>query len=403
MKILQISSELNSGSVGRIAEQIGETVIAEGWRSYIAYARDHQATSSNCVKIGRKIDIIWHGIITRLSDRHGFASIRATKKLIDQIKIIKPDVIHLHHLHGYFINIDILFNFLNESKIPIVWTFHDCWSFTGHCAYYEFIGCQKWKLHCSMCPQKSEYPKTFLDNSYRNFSDKKRIFNRVKKMTIVPVSNWLGEETNKSFLQHHDIKVIQNGIDISKFRITYDKNLIKKFNLEGKFVILGVASPWNNRKGLKFFIELSGKLSPNHQIILVGLSKMQINHLPKNIIGLQRTENIEELVTLYSSADVFVNPTLEEALGLTNIEAQACGTPVITFNSGGAPETINESTGIVVDKGNVQGLLEAIYEIERKGKHHYQKACRENVELNFDKSKNFIKYVKIYKELLNIT
>lgn len=402
IKVFQISSELNVGSVGRIAEQIGEAVLANGWESYIAYARDHQPSSSVSYKIGSAKDLYYHVIYTRLTDKHGFASKNATKKLIDKIKEVDPDIIHLQHIHGYFINIDILFNFLEQSDLPVIWTFHDCWSFTGHCAHYEFVNCQKWQIQCKDCPQISEYPKSYKDNSYQNYIDKKRLFNSVKNLTIVPVSNWLGNEVKKSFLKKNYIEVIQNGIDIDTFFYTESSLLMEKHLSLGKFVILGVASPWTEKKGLQYFVELAEKLNSDFQIILIGLSKNQIRKLPSNIIGLGRTENIQELVGYYSLADVFLNPTLEDTFPTTNLEAQACGTPVITFRSGGSPEAVNEKTGIVVDKQDVDQLIEAINEIKSKTKTYYSAYCRSRAEELYDKKKNFTKYIDLYKRKLGI-
>lgn len=400
--VFQISSEVNSGSVGRIAEQIGEQVLEQGWNSYIAFARDNQPSKSETIRIGNKLDIIKHGILTRITDRHGFGSKKATIKLIEKIKDINPDIIQLQHLHGYYINIKLLFNFLKEYNRPVVWTFHDCWSFTGHCAHFEFIKCDKWINTCNNCPQKNEYPKSFfIDNSYKNFIDKKKLFNSVENLTIVPVSNWLGDQTEKSFLNKNKIKVIQNGIDLEKFTIQDNYLETKdKYNVRNKFLILGVASPWNNRKGLKFFLELSKKLSSSYQILLVGLNKQQIERLPSNIIGIERTENIKQLAELYSAADVFINPTLEDTFPTTNLESLACGTPVITFNTGGSPEAIDDNTGIVVEKGDVTGLENAIKIIKSKGENFYQKACRERAENLFDKKINFEKYIDLYKEIL---
>lgn len=403
MKIFQISSEVNTGSVGRIAEQIGECIIKEGWESYIAYGREGLESSSKTIKIGNKFSVINHGLLTRITDKHGFGSKKATVELVKKIKQINPDIIHLQHMHGYFINIEILFNFLADANIPVVWTFHDCWSFTGHCAYYDFVSCDKWLTQCQSCPQKHEYPKSSLiDNSFNNYNVKKKLFNSIDDLTIVPVSNWLGDETNKSFLKKQKVNVIHNGIDLEKFFIQDNYLEIKnKYNIKDKFLILGVASPWNNRKGLKFFVELSKKLNDNYKILLVGLSKQQIEGLPSNIIGIERTENIKQLAELYSAADVFINPTLEDTFPTTNLEALACGTPVITFRTGGSPEAIDNATGIIVEKGDVTGLEEAIYLIQTKSKEFYQKMCRRRAELNFDKNQCFSKYIKLYKEILN--
>jgi glycosyltransferase involved in cell wall biosynthesis len=401
MTIFQISSELNIGSVGRIAEQIGEAVIAEGWRSFISYGREGAVSKSSIYKIGHKIDFYVHALGTRLTGRHGFFSRRATKKLIKEIEGIKPDVIHMQHLHGYYINIELLFNFLAKLGKPIVWTFHDCWSFTGHCAYYDLVGCEKWQTECNTCPQLNEYPKAvFRDNSNKNFRDKRRLFNSVDNLTIVPVSKWLEGEVRKSFLSLHRIQTIQNGIDIDKFRWS-GNNIKTQFNIENKFVVLGVANPWDTRKGLKFFIEMANILTDRFQIVLIGLSQRQIEEVPPNIIALKKTNNIDELVDFYSSADVFVNPTLEDTFPTTNLEALACGTPVVTFNSGGSSEAVDSDTGIVVEEKNSESLCKAIFEIDRNGKSFYTRKCRERAESNFRKEDRFQDYIELYYDILN--
>ncbi|ANF53182.1 glycosyl transferase [Chryseobacterium glaciei] len=402
MKIFQISSEVNSGSVGRIAEHIGEKAIENGWDSYIAYARDNNPSKSKVIRIGGKADLIMHGLLTRFTDRHGFGSSSATKNLIKIIKEINPDIIQLQHLHGYYINIEILFKFLVEFNKPVVWTFHDCWSFTGHCSYYELAECDKWKSTCNQCPQTQEYPKSYIDQSLKNFEDKKRIFNSVENLTIVPVSNWIEDQVKESFLKEVEIKTIHNGIDIDNFAPQNTVNIKEKFNLSDKFVILGVASPWGERKGLKYFVELSKMLSEEYQIMLIGLSEDQIKSLPAEIKGIERTESVKELAEFYSAADVFLNPTLEEALGLTNIEAQACGTPVITFKSGGSPETINDETGITVEKGDVEGLHNAIRIIRENGKAFYADKCRKRAEEFFNKDDRFQEYLNLYYDILKL-
>ena len=401
-KILQISIEVNSGSVGRIAEQIGEVVIEKGWSSYITYARNNNPSSSQAIKIGNSFDIYRHGLETRLFDNHCFSSKTATFKLIEKIREIQPDIIHLHHLHGYFINIEILFNFLKGSKIPVVWTFHDCWSFTGHCVYFDFVGCEKWKTGCNNCPQTKEYPASlFIDRSKENYLLKKDIFTSVDKMIIVPVSNWLGGLVKESFLQNYPIKVIQNGVDINIFQpISAIDRLQEKLNVKENFVILGVASPWVKRKGLNDFVELSELLKNDCSIILVGLNKKQLNNLPSNIIGLPRTESPKHLAKLYSLSDVFVNPTYEDTFPTTNLEAMACGTPVITYSTGGSVESITHETGLVVEKGDVISMLQAITTIKEKGKSTYSNLCRGHAEKYFNKEDRFKEYLNLYKDIL---
>lgn len=403
MKVVQISSEVNIGSVGKIAEQIGERILERSGESYITYARDILPSKSKVLRIGNKLDIYNHVLQTRLVDNHCFASKQATIKLIDEIKEISPDVIHLHHLHGYFINIEILFNFLKQVKIPVVWTFHDCWAFTGHCTYFEYVNCEKWKIECFNCPQLNTYPKTlFVDRSKKNFLLKSQIFNGVENLTIVPVSNWLGNIVKESFLKKYPIKVIQNGVDTITFSPKLDSSEIKKrFNIYKDFIILGVASTWEPRKGLEYFHSLNNLIDNKSVIILVGLSKKQIKNLPNSIIGIERTENINDLASLYSAADVFVNPTLEDTFPTTNLEALSCGTPVITFKTGGSVESVSEETGLVVTKGNVDELNFAINIVKRNTKSFYTENCRKRAIKLYDKKARFLEYIELYDQVIN--
>jgi glycosyltransferase involved in cell wall biosynthesis len=406
LKILQISIEVNSGSVGRIAEQIGESVLNDGGESYITYARRHLKSSSKKIRIGTYFDVYMHLLQTRFWDNHclGNNSKTATENLINKIKTIQPDIIHLHHLHGYFINIESLFRFLAEFNKPVVWTFHDCWSFTGHCAYFEYVNCNKWESHCFNCPQTSQYPKSiFKDRSRTNFTQKQELFCSIPIMTIVPVSFWLGDLVKRSFLQNYPVKVIQNGIDLDLFKPKNDGDVIRqKYNIHESFVIIGVASTWEERKGLQYFIELEEQLSKDSCIVLVGLTKSQIKKLPNSIYGIKRTENVDELAALYSLADVFVNPTLEDTFPTTNLEALACGTPVITFRTGGSVESVSEHTGIVVEKGDTNGLKMAIDHIKSKGKKSYTKFCRDRAERLYNKKERFLEYIELYKSLLSV-
>lgn len=402
-KLLQISIEVNSGSVGRIAEQIGQKAIESGWKSYITYARNNLSSESDLIKIGSMFDVYIHGIKTRITDKHAFYSTKATKKLIKKIETICPDIIHLHHLHGYYININVLFNYLAKKDIPIVWTFHDCWSFTGHCTYFEYVDCNRWMTGCYCCPQKKKYPASFLiDRSKKNYQEKKNLFTSVKNMTIVPVSFWLGNIVSYSFLNNYPIKVIQNGIDLQIFSPHNKIEDIKiKYNIPDKFIILGIASTWEKRKGLDEFIKLNTLTSDKYCIILVGLHKDQIKKLPNGIIGLQRTENVNELAKFYSLADVFVNPTLEDTFPTTNLESLACGTPVITYKTGGSIESVSDDTGIIVEKGNIQELFEAIKIIQGKGKDFYSIQCRKRAEENYNKNDRFDDYIELYNNILS--
>ncbi len=402
-KLLQIAVECNTGSTGTIAEAIGNIAINNGWESYIAYGRFYKPSNSHTYKIESKWGVYIHGLLTRLFDRHGKGSLLATKKLIKYIETIKPDIIHLHHLHGYYINIRTLFDYLSLSNIPVVWTFHDCWSFTGHCAHFDYVCCNKWQTECFICPQKKEYPASYLfDRSKKNYKEKKVLFNSVQNMTIVPVSYWLGDMVKKSFLKKYSIKVIQNGIDINIFSPQINNQIIKsKYKISDKFVILGVASTWSRRKGLEEFIKLENIIDNDSKIILVGLNDKQLKSLPSNIIGIKRTQNVKELAELYSTTDVFVNPTFEDTFPTTNLEALACGTPVITYRTGGSIEAVSKDTGIIVEKGNVEQLLQAIKTIQNKGKNYYSAKCRERAVNLFDKNERFKEYLYLYDDLLS--
>ena len=404
--LLQINVVVNSGSTGRIAEEIGQTAIEAGWESHIAYGREKNTPSqSNKIKIGTDWDMKLHGIQTRVLDNHslGMSSRGATKRLIKQIEQIKPDIIHIHNLHGYYINIEVLFEYLSKLDTSMVWTFHDCWPFTGHCAHFDYIGCEKWKTGCYECPIKKSYPSSYvIDRSKKNYEDKKRLFNSVKNMTLVPVSNWLGNYFKDSFLHKYDVRMIHNGIDTSVFKPQESNKAIDKYNLKGKFVILGVASIWNYRKGLTDFIKMSETLDSQYQIVLVGLSNEQIKTLPNNIIGITRTESVNELAELYAAADVFVNPTYEDNFPTTNLEALACGTLVITYNTGGSPEAVDSDTGIIVEKGNLDALIGAISEVKQKGKSYYTNACRNRALQLYRKEERYKDYLELYGERMGV-
>jgi glycosyltransferase involved in cell wall biosynthesis len=401
MKLLQINTVLNSGSTGRIAEDIGLAAMSAGHASFIAAGFTNRPSQSEVISIGFDWDRKIHGLKTRLFDRHGFGSANATNKLVKQIAAINPDVIHLHNIHGYYINIEILFGYLKQIRKPVVWTFHDCWPFTGHCAYFERVNCKKWQTECNHCPLTKYYPESwFFDNSRKNHCDKKHIFNGLKNLHIVTPSHWLAQHVKNSFLKNYPVDIIHNGIDLKIFKPAETNEVLKKYGLENKRIILGVANTWDRRKGLADFVQLSILLSNDAQIVLVGLSENQIKELPEKISGIPRTENIQELAALYSAASVFVNPTYVDNFPTTNIEALACGTPVITYKTGGSPEAIDEETGFVVEKGNIQGLVSAINTIRENGNAHYAPLCRTRAEKLFNKEHRYRDYLRLYGELV---
>ncbi len=405
MKILQINRSVNTGSTGRITEGIGQALQKKDHKSYIAYKKKGSLeSSSSLIHIGNHLGFYMHGLKTRLMDKHGFGSKRATQKLVKKIERINPDAIGLHNLHGYYLNIEVLFTFLKKEQKPVIWTLHDCWPFTGHCSFFDYVGCEKWKTECHNCPLYDKYPSSwYVDNSRDNFYRKKTLFNGLDNLMIVTPSYWLKKLVEQSFLANYSVEVIHNGIDLKQFKPVNAADLKSKYNLQGKNVILGVASVWDRRKGLKYFIELSKQLNNDYKIILIGLSKKMINKLPENIIGIPRTENIDELVSFYSAADVFVNPTLVDNFPTTNLEALACGTPVITFNTGGSPEAIDDQTGVVVEKDDAQQLLQAILQINQTEKNAYCNLCRERAIRFFNEADRYQDYINLYQQMVNKT
>lgn len=339
-KLVQINIVCN-GSTGKIMNQIQQEALKKGWEAYSFFGRG-EPVNDKCYKIGNKIDTIFHVLITRLFDKHGHGSKRATKKMIQKIKEIDPDIIHMHNIHGYYIHLETLFNYLKTCNKKIVWTLHDCWAFTGHCSHFTYPKCDKWKTGCNKCTRKKDYPKSsILDNSKSEYLFKKELFNGIKDLTLVTPSKWLADLVKQSFLKDYDIKVINNGIDLNVFKPTYTIDVRSKYNIpKNKEIILGVSSIWNESKGLYEFYELAKNINEQYVCVLVGLTDKQLERLPSNIIGIKKTENVEELANLYTQALVVFNPSREETFSLVTIEAIACGTPVIAYNNTAIKELI---------------------------------------------------------------
>lgn len=394
MRVLQINSVCGIGSTGRIAADIDKVLRAQGHESYIAYGRNAPQNCENTIRIGTEFDNYLHVAKTRVLDRHGFGSRKPTLRFIKVIKKLNPDIIHLHNIHGYYLNIEVLFNFLKEYQGKVIWTLHDCWPFTGHCSYFDYVRCDNWKTGCHTCPQKTGYPSSlFLDQSEKNFLEKKRLFTGVKDLTIITPSEWLAKKVKQSFLSEYPIKVIHNGIDLEVFKPQNSK-FRDKYQLGDKFIILGVASVWGTRKGYRYFLELSKMLEADEVIVMVGLTTKQMKELPTNIIGIEKTNSVKELAEIYSASDIFINPTLEDNFPTTNLEALASGTPVVTFNTGGSVESIDSSCGIVVEKGNIDKLYQALKDL--KVSKISQEDCIERSKL-YDKGIKFNEYIKIYQ------
>lgn len=405
--LLQINPVLRvSTSTGRIMQEIGDLAMRNGWESYIAYGRGRDGVlpcRSRTIPVGSNWSTLWHGIQTRLFDRHGLASTEATRRFVRKIEQIRPDVIHIHNIHGYFLNYRVLFDFLSRSGIPVVWTVHDCWLYTGHCYYYSYAGCDRWQTECHDCPQRSEFPTSWLmDRSRQNFRDKRSAFTSLRKgqLTIVPVSDWIRAEMSHSFFRECDFRVIHNGINTDIFDICATQAVRKKYGLGDKHLLLGVASIWSREKGFDDFLRMARLLADDELIVLVGVKPSERRLLPPNIVGIARTENIHELAELYSAADAFLNPTWQDNYPTVNLEAIACGTPVVTYRTGGSIEAVTPSTGRVVEQGDVAGLLREARQIRNRGKAFYQPLCRSFALNHFNKEDRYRDYLHLYDELL---
>lgn len=343
-------------STGRICTDLADALTEQGHKVKIAYGRETvpDQYKKYAVRIGTDLDVKLHGVRARLLDESGFGSKRATIRFIEWVKKYDPDVIHLHNIHGYYINIEVLFDYLRTCGKKIIWTLHDCWAFTGHAAYCEAADCERWKNGCHNCPKRDDYPKAITDNSRVNWVKKRKIFTGIPNLQIITPSKWLAGLVKKSFLRKYPVSVIYNGIDTSVFKPVDSSQLRKKLKIGDKKVILGVAAVWDQRKGLDDFIKLNKLIDKKeYQIVLVGLTEKQIVNLPKSIIGITRTDSVEQLVELYSLADVFFNPSKEESFGLTSVEALNCGTPVIVYDLTALPEVVGNGLGIVVSSDSL--------------------------------------------------
>ena len=389
----------NYGSTGMIMCEISKKAEMVGYIAYQAFpvsARNKPLQERDiiiCSKFSKKINEhlgIWTGF-------YGCFSYFSTKSFLEKVKKINPDIIHLHNIHGGYINLSLLFKYIKKNNIRVIWTLHDCWAFTGHCSHFDMIGCDKWKTGCYKCTQLNEYPTSRVDRTKTMYNLKKKWFTGVKDLTIVTPSKWLADLVKQSFLKDYSVKVINNGINLEIFKPT-DSDFRKKYNCVDKFILLGVAFDWGERKGLDVFIELSKRLDNKFQIVLVGTDDVVDKQLPENIISIHRTHNQQELAEIYTAADLFVNPTREETYPTVNMESLACGTPVVTFNTGGSPEIFDESCGLVTESNDVDTMKRAIIHV-CENKPFSPEACLERAK-SFDKSDRYDEYIELNKSII---
>jgi glycosyltransferase involved in cell wall biosynthesis len=349
-------------STGRICTDLATALEAQGHEVKIAYGRENvpEQFQKYAVRIGSDLDVKMHGVKARLLDDAGFGSKKATVKFIEWVKEYNPDVIHLHNIHGYYINVKVLFDYLRTCGKKIIWTLHDCWAFTGHTAYCDSIQCERWKKGCYNCPQIKEYPKSIIDRSKRNWKRKKLCFTGIKNMTLITPSHWLAELIEESYLSEYSVEVIHNGIDTTQFK-PLRNDFRDYFGLKNKFIVLGVTSSWDKMKEYSDFIKIAGILDEECKVIMVGLTDEQLVKLPKNILGIGRTASVKELSFIYSSSDVVLNLSYCENHPIVNLKSRACGIPIITYATGGCHESAGKN-GVSVERGDINAVL---YEIKK--------------------------------------
>ncbi len=398
MKILMINSVCGIRSTGRICTDLARMLEEQGHECRIAYGRETvpEKFKKYAFRIGKKTGVYIHALKARLFDSAGFGSGHATKKLIKEIKAYSPDIIHLHNIHGYYLHVGKLFRFLREYNKPVLWSFYDCWSFTGHCAHFDFNECDKWMTDCRGCAFKNEYPSSMISKASKNRKKKSELFTGIPKMSLILPSLWMKTIVSKSYMKDYPTFLMPNGIDLKSFSPEQSDFKIQH-NLSEKFILLGVASFWNEMKGLDYFNRLADELdSKIFKVILVG--KADESALSQNIFHISATNDVRELCRIYSAADVFVNPTLQETQGLTTVEAFACGTPAIVFNSGGAAECVNDSCGIVVEKGDYAALRDSILEIQ-SGKRTFNRDSCLQIAAEYDSANLYKSFIELYESL----
>lgn len=404
MRIAEINITTN-GSTGKIMLHIASVAREKGNKaktySPIRFSRGKRLSFPNIDNHfywGSVSESFFHYYAGILLGKNGMLSVKGTKQLVKDLEKFDPDIIHLHNLHAYCTNLPILFNYIKRKNIRVVWTLHDCWSFTGHCPHFVIAKCDRWKTGCHHCPQPRVYHKMYLDTSKKMYELKKKWFCGIENMTIVTPSQWLGDLVKQSYLKDYPVKVINNGIDLSVFKPT-DSDFREKYGLQDKKILLGVASFWGRGKGIDVFVELAKRLDESYRIVLVGLDRSLMPDLPEHIITIKRTEDQTQLAEIYTAVDLFVNPTREDTYPTVNMEALSCGTPVLTFKTGGSPEIIDESCGSVVDVDDVDAMEKEIIRI-CEDKPYTKEACLENA-MSFDMNDRFEEYVKLYEEVLD--
>jgi glycosyltransferase involved in cell wall biosynthesis len=395
MRIAQVNVTCGTGSTGKICKAIGERLISQGDESYIFHVQAQPDTEYH-VSCGTSRYIRIQAIKSRLLGNYGFNGRAATKRLIAHLETIKPDAVHLHNLHSHNVHLELLFRYLKEKQIKVIWTFHDCWAFTGYCPHFVMANCDRWHTGCEHCPQRREFSLLF-DRSRELYRKKKELFSGLD-MTVVTPSQWLADLAKQSFLKEYPVTVINNGIDLSVFRPA-ESNFREKHGIpQDKHVLLSVAFDWGVRKGMDVLLELAKTLDPaRYQIVLVGTNDTVDKQLPDSIISIHRTQNQKELAEIYSAADLFLNPTREDNYPTVNMESLACGTPVLTFRTGGSPEMLDETCGAVVPCDDTEAFRNEILRICEERPFTREQCLRKAAA--FDQNHKYKEYIELYERV----
>ncbi|WP_187265830.1 glycosyltransferase [Alkalisalibacterium limincola] len=398
LRIVQVNSVYNTGSTGRIVEGIAMAARLRGHRTWVAYGRPSNPGPTEAYRISGPLDHAMHGLYSLALDGHGLGSATSTQRMIHWLDSLNPDLVCLHNVHGYYLNIPILFDWLRRTRTAVVWTLHDCWPLTGHCANFDRFGCEKWRNGCGGCPMTSFYPRSLTDRSAQNWVWKRDLFTQLDNVTIITPSRWLQSIARQSFLGSFRIDCIPNGIDLDVF---VPRANDPRPNDDNRPVVLGVANHWSDAKGLADFSALRKLLPDFYRVVLVGVEAKHRSRLAEGVEGLPRTQDIHALAKLYADARVFVNPTYSDNFPTTNLEALASGTPVVTYDTGGSPESLEPHVGKVVEKGNVRAMAEAIIDVCAMNREKMRQDCRVHAVKHFNRDERFFDYAILFEQLLS--
>ncbi len=387
----------NYGSTGRIMIGIAKAAQEQGYTTYNAYPESYnvQTRQENDIIICSTLSNRINQKLAYFTGYNGCFARANTRIFLKKLDEIKPDILHFHNLHNSYLNLPMLFDYVKKNHIRVIWTLHDCWAFTGQCPYFTLAGCDKWKTGCGGCTQLSVYPASRVDRTQTMWKKKKEWFTGVEDLTIVTPSKWLAGLVRQSFLAVYPVKVINNGIDLDVFKpVSSDFREKHGIGSDGVFLILGIAYDWSAYKGLDVFIKLAKRLPDNFRIVMVGTNDTIDQQLPSNVISIHKTNNVQELVEVYSAVNLLVNPTREDNFPTVNIEALSCGTPVVTFETNGSPEILDDTCGSVVPYGDTDAIEKEILRIAADNPFSPE-ACIQRAS-RYRREDKFKEYVRLY-------